>query len=498
MRATEAGIQDASRKRREVSQTPGAWAGAVITTDGKQVGITISQDRWEKTKRILEWIRDAIESDPDAIPFKVLESHRGFLVYVTRTFPASVPYLMGIHLTLDSWREGRDEDGWKIRAEVEKYDEEAESPVVMEGAPLTVCACSRLEADVYALRELFTGDTPCVRKARPDASVVALYGFGDASGYGFGSTLLKDGRILYRCGEWSEEMASESSNFREFSNLIRQVEEHTASGDLRNCELFLFTDNSTSEAAFYKGTSKSKKLFDLVLRLRKLQMRSGITLHVIHVAGKRMMAQGTDGVSRGDLLTGVFAGNSLLDYVPLHSTALERSVNLLPWVRGWYPNPELNVMTPEDWFDGSGNQSNMKHCLWAPAPASASVAIEQLCAMTLKRTDETHIIIIPRLLTSMWRKRLAKVADVVVTLPLDGPYWGLSQHEPLLLAICFPLIRSSPWKLGGTPLLERFEGSVRSMPAAGEGGLGAILHELFLQAWTLDAMPKRVVRSLLS
>ena len=37
----------------------------------------------------------------------------GFLLYVTRTYPSMVPYLKGIHLTLDSWRPQRDSEGWK-------------------------------------------------------------------------------------------------------------------------------------------------------------------------------------------------------------------------------------------------------------------------------------------------------------------------------------------------------------------------------------------------
>jgi hypothetical protein len=43
---------------------------------------------------------------------KTAESFRGFLVYVAHTYTAMVPYLKGIHLSLDSWRANRDEDGW--------------------------------------------------------------------------------------------------------------------------------------------------------------------------------------------------------------------------------------------------------------------------------------------------------------------------------------------------------------------------------------------------
>ena len=42
---------------------------------------------------------------------KELQSDRGFLVYVTRTYPAMVPYLKGFHLTIKMWRGGRDAEG---------------------------------------------------------------------------------------------------------------------------------------------------------------------------------------------------------------------------------------------------------------------------------------------------------------------------------------------------------------------------------------------------
>jgi hypothetical protein len=40
-------------------------------------------------------------------------------------------------------------------------------------------------------------------------------------------------------------------------------------------EIFLFTDNSTAERAYYKGTSSAEPLFELVLRLRKLEIHVG-------------------------------------------------------------------------------------------------------------------------------------------------------------------------------------------------------------------------------
>jgi hypothetical protein len=38
-----------------------------------------------------------------------------FLVYVTRTYPAMVPYLKEFHLTIEMWQGGQDSKGWKLR-----------------------------------------------------------------------------------------------------------------------------------------------------------------------------------------------------------------------------------------------------------------------------------------------------------------------------------------------------------------------------------------------
>ena len=58
------------------------------------------------------------------LPVKELEKARGYLVYTTRTYPGMVPYLKGIHLTLDSWREGRDKDVWKTSSTNSQHQEE--------------------------------------------------------------------------------------------------------------------------------------------------------------------------------------------------------------------------------------------------------------------------------------------------------------------------------------------------------------------------------------
>ena len=100
-----------------------------------------------------------------------------------------------------------------------------------------------------------------------------------------------------------------ASNYRELLNLVELLEEAWKSRVLNGTEVFLFTENTTAEYDFYKDNSSSKTLFNLTLRLRKLQMQGNMILHLIHISGTRMIACGIDGLSRGITNEGVMAGN---------------------------------------------------------------------------------------------------------------------------------------------------------------------------------------------
>jgi hypothetical protein len=106
------GIQDAGRKARPSSQTPGAWAGAIVhVLPSLGVCVLTSAEKWDKMKGILEkWWKQVAGSNVPKLSHKELLSDRGFLVYVTRTYPTMVPYLKGFHLTIEMWRGGRDTD----------------------------------------------------------------------------------------------------------------------------------------------------------------------------------------------------------------------------------------------------------------------------------------------------------------------------------------------------------------------------------------------------
>jgi hypothetical protein len=103
------GIQDARRKARLRSQTPGAWAGAIVhIQDDLGVCILTSKEKWAKLQGILEKWRKRLVMPTSKLSHQELLLDQGFLVYLARTYPVMVPYLKGFHLTIEMWRGGRD------------------------------------------------------------------------------------------------------------------------------------------------------------------------------------------------------------------------------------------------------------------------------------------------------------------------------------------------------------------------------------------------------
>lgn len=107
-------------------------------------------------------------------------------------------------------------------------------------------------------------------------------------------------------------------------------------------------------------------------RLKLLEMVSGTRFHITHVAGKRMIQQRTDGLSRGCLLDGVMAGDDMLSFIPLHQTALESSPELLTWLRenaGLQQGERIVVLEPEGWYERGqdivGGERNLDR-VWVP------------------------------------------------------------------------------------------------------------------------------------
>ena len=86
-------------------------------------------------KRILKDWYTILAKGEKELSHSKLASDRGFLVYVTCTYPPMVPYLKGFHLSLEMWRGGRDAEGWKLKLpKAGGIREEEEESIVSEGS----------------------------------------------------------------------------------------------------------------------------------------------------------------------------------------------------------------------------------------------------------------------------------------------------------------------------------------------------------------------------
>jgi hypothetical protein len=187
-------------------------------------------------------------------------------------------------------------------------------------------------------------------------------------------------------------------------------------------------------------------------------------------------------------------GHSMMDYVPLHLNALERSPELKTWLLSWL-GQEVEFLEPRGWFCEGFKEGAF---VWSPPPAAAGAAVEQMARAKHRRPHCLHIAVIPRLMTVHWQKQLLKTCDLVIRIPAKVPFWSSKQHEPVLIALALPLCKHRPWRLRGTQLMGNAERSLRSMWHQGAEGSGRFLRQLLARTRSLDTLPYGMVREVLS
>ena len=98
--------KDASRKQRVPAKRPVYWAGMVCFSDEAYgVYVTFSQEKWYKVNHLVEgFYNNVVIGGKYIFERKELENSVGFLVHLSRTFPALFPYFKGIYLTMEYWQ----------------------------------------------------------------------------------------------------------------------------------------------------------------------------------------------------------------------------------------------------------------------------------------------------------------------------------------------------------------------------------------------------------
>eukprot|EP00536_Pseudo-nitzschia_multiseries_P008949 jgi/Psemu1/66766/estExt_Genemark1.C_2380032 len=359
------GLQEAARKHREPSQQPGAWAGATICTNRDFVKVQVC------------WIANQLGlcNRHSLGSFGELEEK------VSQDKPQPERHIH--YKTTKLCQENRSPDGWPC---------DSRSGLAPAATPHKI-----------------TSVAPKPSCKEPS------YIVDGASGPGFDSSLwsaLRD-QVAAIYGAWTTDASQKSSsNFCESENLVQCLRQEVLSGRIKQgSEVFVFMDDAVGESTMYKGSSKSKPLHELVLGLRKLAMTGD---------AKRMIWQGTDGLSPGDFSSRVMAGNDFLKLLPLHQTCLKQLPPPKDLVRGWCPKTkgiDWKFTKPKDWFD--------------------------LCVVKDIFPQSKHIFLCPATrMTGVWRKQLLKLADSQLTVVNGSKPWPKDMFEPLIIALVAPPLSS--------------------------------------------------------
>jgi hypothetical protein len=139
---------------------------------------------------------------------------------------------MGLHMSIDGWRPGRDEESWKlIQAKVEARrdsDEEGDDEGITPlGTDLPPGQVKAIPIDLKVMTELTVAEDPPLRRVRAKRKVNILYCCGDASGSGFGWCIDFGDGVQYDLGEWCECIQEATSNYRELRNLVKAMVRET-------------------------------------------------------------------------------------------------------------------------------------------------------------------------------------------------------------------------------------------------------------------------------
>ena len=118
-----------------------------------------------------------------------------------------------------------------------------------------------------------------------------------------------------------------------------------------------------------------------------------LILHVVHIAGIRMIESGIDALSIWNNLRGITRRVKPLKHIPVNVEAVERLSGLEAWMKSWWVL-NLKKFQPGDCFELQGD-----NFLWAIAPSSAETVIELFLENCMQHHYRSHLIVVPRIMT---------------------------------------------------------------------------------------------------
>ena len=242
----------------------------------------------------------------------------------------------------------------------------------------------------------------------------------DASKAGTGVSVLhndEQGRPLtqlqFLAGVWPKHLALNSSNWRELRTILYALQQskdmQDVSGQRRldGTVLYVFTDNAVSAAAVNRGTSTSPSLLRLVKGLREYETLLGCHVVAVWVPGTAIIAQGTDGLSRGALDEGALADDlpDPLAFSPVDVGCPTAEPVFLRAVADTFPLSACILTDADSWFQ---QPHPHRTTVLAPPPSLARQAIDQALRWRAAHPYTTGVaVVLPNNYAAGWG-RLAK------------------------------------------------------------------------------------------
>ena len=69
--------------------------------------------------------------------------------------------------------------------------------------------------------------------------------------------------------------------------------------------------------------------------------------------------------------------------------------------------------------------------LWVPPTAAADIALGLLLESRLHLTNKSRVMLVPKIIKISWRNQMGKEVGLLFTVPVEMPFCGLGEHEPL-------------------------------------------------------------------
>lgn len=258
-------------------------------------------------------------------------------------------------------------------------------------------------------------------------------------------------------GVWEPQVFHFTSNWKELRTLLHTLEREEDSDRLRGCTVLYFTDNIVTYYVSHSGGSSIPALHQLIRLLKLQELQLDIQLEVVHVPGKHMITQQTDGLSRGLAFSSGRAVRSQEEEVNRLFRGVDATNELIPWLlqfdrRTWCRPPCLRDSLVSWRFDEISDLCTV----WTPLPEWADQVISMVLNVWIERPWFTEAyFVIPRIFQRRWGNKSKHILEVGVVEPWRVP--GAHQSDIAVVILHLPcFVRTLP-----PPSLDRTSESAR-------------------------------------